>query len=458
MENNKTPSDGPAAIDAAQAQAQPLAPRAATENGRIDTGDSSYSSDSTPSAVESIESMQTFQSVALGVLAIAAFIWLLKFAEAVFVPVLLGLILSYSLRPFVDWLQRVLFIPRIASAALLLLLLFGSVGAGLWNLRADAASVAAELPKAARMIREFIGSPRGQTSGLMSDIRSAARELDQASAALSINPAADQKAPATAPTTANAGSRAALDEISAANVKKIYSAAALQRERAQTQPSAASPSMAERLQSFASDRIGELLGVASTVGVAGLLAFLLLCAGTEHRKNLLQMVGQSLSRKKITLTILNEIHAQVQYYLAATAVTNIALGLCTWALFAYFGIERALLWGVVAGLFHLIPYIGTGLFLGLCFLVGLVSLDGFWPAFYLTTIWLLFQFAIGFGLNNYIQSRSSRINSAALFVGFLLFGWLWGGWGLVVAAPVLAAMKAVSDRVPSLRQISTLLS
>ncbi len=454
MENKKTPSDGPIATDAAQAQA--AVPLAAVESGGTDTGDNTNSIDSMPSAVESIESMQTFQSVALGVLAIAAFIWLLKFAEAVFVPVLLGLILSYSLRPFVDWLQRVLFIPRIASAALLLFLLFGSVGAGLWNLRADAASVAAELPKAARMIREFIGTPRGENSGLMSDIRSAARELDQASAALSIDPAADQKAPASAPTTANAGSRAALDAISAANVKKIYSATALQR--AQTQPSAASPSMAERLQSFLSDRIGKLLGVASTVGVAGLLAFLLLCAGTEHRKNLLQMVGQSLSRKKVTLTILNEIHAQVQYYLAATAVTNIALGLSTWALFAYFGIERALLWGVVAGLLHLIPYIGTALFLGVCFLIGLVSLDGFWPAFYLTTIWLLFQFIIGFGLNNYIQSRSSRINSAALFVGFLLFGWLWGGWGLVVAAPVLAAMKAVSDRVPSLKQISTLLS
>ena len=457
MENNTTPPDGSVETEAAQA----LMPPVAAESGNTDL--SSNGNDSMPSAVESIESMQTFQSVALGVLAIAAFIWLLKFAEAVFVPVLLGLILSYSLRPFVDWLQRVLFIPRIAGAALLLLLLFGSVGAGLWNLRDDAASVAAELPKAARMIREFIGTPRGETSGLLSDIRSAARELDQASAALSIDPAADPKVPASAmanKTPANAESRAALDAMAAANAKKLYSATALQRAQAQsqTQPRASSPTMADHLQSFVSDRIGKLLGVATTVGVAGLLAFLLLCAGTEHRKNLLQMVGQSLSRKKVTLTILNEIHAQVQYYLAATAVTNIALGLSTWALFAYFGIERALLWGVVAGLFHLIPYIGTGLFLGLCFLIGLVSLDGFWPAFYLTAIWLLFQFAIGFGLNNYIQSRSSRINSAALFVGFLLFGWLWGGWGLVVAAPVLAAMKAVSDRVPSLKQISTLLS
>jgi predicted PurR-regulated permease PerM len=112
----------------------------------------------------------------------------------------------------------------------------------------------------------------------------------------------------------------------------------------------------------------------------------------------------------------------------------------------------------VAALLHLIPYLGTGLFLAVCFLIGLVSLDSFWPAIYLTLTWLTIQFIIGFGLASYIQSRSARINSAALFVGFLLFGWLWGGWGLIVAAPVLAALKAVTDRVVRLKDISTLMS
>ena len=370
---------------------------------------------------------QTFQNVALGVIACAALIWFLKFAESVFVPILLGLILSYSLRPFVDWLQRTIHIPRMLGAAVLLLLLFGGVGAGLWNLRADVAAVAGDLPKAARMIREFVGTPQAGTQGLMSDIRRAARELDQASAALSIDPTSEKK--------------------TASSVAVAVAA-----------PAARATSVTEHLQNFLGDRVGKVVGVATTLSVAGLLAYLLLCAGTEHRKNLLQIVGQSLSRKKVTLTILNEIHSQVQYYLAATAVTNVALALSTWALFAYFGIERALLWGIIAGLLHLVPYLGTGLFLIVAFVIGLVALDGFWPAFYLTIIWLMIEFIIGFGLTNYIQSRSSRINSAALFVGFLVFGWLWGGWGLVVAAPVLAAVKAVSDRVPSLKEISTMLS
>jgi predicted PurR-regulated permease PerM len=373
-----------------------------------------------------IESSQTFRNVALGLIAAAALIWLLKYAEDVIVPVLLGLILSYSLRPFVEWLQRRLFIPRPLAAAVLLVALFGGVGAGLWNLRADAAAVASELPKAARMIREFVGTAKSGSPGLLSDIRRAAREIDQASVALSTDqlPERDRKVAANTST-----------------------------------PSPSRPvGVTEKMQDFLIERVGSAVGVLSTLGVAGLLGFFLLCAGTEHRKKLLQIVGQSLARKKVTLTILNEINAQVQYYLAATAVTNIGLGLATWGLFAYFGIERAFLWGIVAALLHLIPYLGTGLFLAVCFLIGLVSLDSFWPAIYLTLTWLAIQFIIGFGLASYIQSRSARINSAALFVGFLLFGWLWGGWGLIVAAPVLAALKAVTDRVVRLKDISTLMS
>ena len=390
----------------------------------------------TPTQITRSIPAKSFRNVALGIIATAALIWLLKFAEDVIIPVLLGLILSYSLRPFVEWLQRVLFIPRALAAALLLIAIFGGVGVGFWNLRADVAAVASELPKAARMIREFVGAARDGSPGLMGDIRRAANELDQASASLSL----EQKN--LDPTVARKGS------VAAAGSAAISAIGA----------DSHSSTTISRVQTYMLERVGSVLGVVSTLAFAGLLAFFLLCAGTEHRKKLLQIVGQSLSRKKITLTILNEINTQVQYYLAATAATNIGLGLATWALFAYFGIERAFLWGIVATVLHLIPYIGTGLFLGLCFLIGLVSLDGFWPAFYLTVIWLMIQFVIGFCLATYIQSRSARINSAALFVGFLLFGWLWGGWGLVVAAPVLAAVKAVTSRVTPLRDISTLLS
>jgi predicted PurR-regulated permease PerM len=358
------------------------------------------------------------RNIAFGIIALAALVWLLKFAEAVIIPVLLGVILSYSLRPVVEWFVRVLHVPRPVSAAILLVTLFGGIGAGLWNLREDVTDVVSELPKAVRMMRELAGTQRDNTPSIMGDIRKVATEIDQAAATLT--------------------------NERVANVA--------------LKPVAEKSTTLTRIQAALVEQLSSILSVLSTMFFAGLLAFFLLCAGTEYRKKLLQMVGQSLSRKKITLTILNEINVQIQYYLATTAVTNILLGLATWALFAAFGIERAFLWGIVAALLHLIPYLGVGLFLGVCFVIGLVSLNSFWPAFYLTLSWLAVQFVIGFCLNSYIQGRSARINSAALFVGFLIFGWLWGGWGLIVAAPVLAALKAVTSRVESLKDVSTLLA
>ena len=368
------------------------------------------------------------RNIAFGVIAIASLIWLLKFAQAVIVPLLLGIILSYSLRPAVEWLSRVAHMPRPISAAFILTILFGGIGAGLWNLREDVTDVVGELPKAARMIREFASANR-DAPGIIGDIHLVAREIDRATATLSSEATSE---PRSDPIKRNAAAAAAKLETQTSTVTRIQSALV--------------------------EQLGSLLNVLSTAGIAGLLAFFLLCAGTEYRKKLLQIVGQSLSRKKTTLTILNDINTQIQYFLVATAVTNIVLGLTTWALFAMFGIERALLWGIVAALLRFIPYLGVSLFLGICFVIGLVSLNSFWLAFYLSLSWLGVQFVTGFCLNTYIQSRAARINSAALFVGFLIFGWLWGGWGLIVAAPVLAALKAVTSRIESLKDVSTLLS
>ena len=116
------------------------------------------------------------------------------------------------------------------------------------------------------------------------------------------------------------------------------------------------------------------------------------------------------------------------------------------------------MWGVVAGFLHLVPYAGTGIFIAITFLLGVIELGSLTEAIYLTAAWIAIQFGIGFGLSTWIQSRSAGINGVALFVGVVFFGWLWGGWGLIVAVPVLAAINAIVARVPELEALSTLLS
>jgi predicted PurR-regulated permease PerM len=50
------------------------------------------------------------------------------------------------------------------------------------------------------------------------------------------------------------------------------------------------------------------------------------------------------------------------------------------------------------------------------------------------------------------------MNAVAVFIALLFFGWLWGGWGLLVGVPLLAIMKTTVDRIPSLDGFATLLA
>jgi len=65
---------------------------------------------------------------------------------------------------------------------------------------------------------------------------------------------------------------------------------------------------------------------------------------------------------------------------------------------------------------------------------------------------------IGIGYTTWLQGRASRMNAVAVFIAVLFFGWLWGGWGLLLGLPILAVVKSISDRVEALHPLSELLA
>ena len=65
--------------------------------------------------------------------------------------------------------------------------------------------------------------------------------------------------------------------------------------------------------------------------------------------------------------------------------------------------------------------------------------------------------AVGFVFTTWLQSRFARVNAAVLFIALLFFGWLWGIWGLLLGAPLVAIAKVVCDRVESLKPAGELL-
>lgn len=346
--------------------------------------------------------------VALGMVA------LLWAARPFFVPLLLGLTLAYVLRPAVEVMVSAR-IPRGIAALVAVLTVAGSVGFGVYTLSDDAARLLETIPKAVREARVALQDTRPSKPTAMTQVREAARELDKAAAAASGQPSA-------AP-----------------------------------QPSSA-PTLGSRLQEYI---VAQGVAFVFTLGQAlfvFLLTWFLLSEGDTFKRKLLRMVGTSLEHKKITVRILDDIDQQVQRQVGAMFVTNLMIGIGTGIAFAIMGLEQAVLWGVLAGVLHFIPYVGQAIVTGLSSAAAYVQFGTFGAAMAVGGFTMGISFLVGTVLMTYLQSRASRVNSTVLFVAILFFGWLWGAWGLVLAAPIVAILKSVCDHVEQFAPARELLS
>src|SRR5258706_4668667 len=116
-----------------------------------------------------------------GILAVIAVVGALYLARGFFVPLLIGILASYALRPPVDWLKAC-GIPRAAGAALVLAAIVGGASWATLSMQDDAASMIAKLPEAARKVRQHASDARESGPTSLQKIQEAATEIQGAAA------------------------------------------------------------------------------------------------------------------------------------------------------------------------------------------------------------------------------------------------------------------------------------
>ena len=337
----------------------------------------------------------------------------LYLARAFFVPLLIGILASYALGPAVEGLNAWR-IPRPLGAALLLAVIGGAATWGAVSLGDDAVALIAKLPEAARQVRQHAIAARAEGPTSLQKIQEAASELQVAA------------------------SEATGD----------------------TKPPKSTVRMAEPnvwMRDYLLGQSALVFNVIAQAPIVLLLTYFLLASGEHFRRKLIQLVGPSLSAKKDAVRILEEIDVQIQRCLLAIVGSNVLVGLGTWAAFAALGVEQAGAWGVAAGIFHSIPYLGPVLIAIASGVAAYLQFGTALQAFTVAGVSIVVAAAIGSLLMTWLQSRFARINAAVLFIGLLFFGWLWGIWGLLLGAPLLAIAKVICDRVDSLKPAGELL-
>lgn len=351
------------------------------------------------------------RDIALVVLATIAVIGALHYAADFVVPVVAGILLAYALEPLVDRLGRV-GVPRVLAATVLLAGIVSAFAATAWWLRHDAAAVVADLPQAARKLRVALQDGRGVTP--LAHMREAAVELERAAAEAAGKPPVTKPGPATPPVQSELSRQFALHGAS-------------------------------------------LLAVAAQLGIAAMLALFLLAAGDSFRRKLVRIVGPTLSRRRVTVALLDEINLQVQRYLLVMLITNVVVAVACWGIYAWLGLDRAALWATLTGVLHFVPYAGAVLSMVLVAAAALIETGSIATAAYAVLASFVVFLTIGMGLSTWLQGRACRMNPVAVFVTLLLFGWMWGGWGLLLGAPLAAVTKTIADRIEALQPFGELL-
>lgn len=362
------------------------------------------------------------RSVALALLALFATLLMLQWAQAVLVPLVLSLFISYSLDPVVSALER-LRAPRWLGAILLVTLLIGLLGYGSYTLEPQAKALLDKIPQAVQILRSSFQvepvSPR-QKEGVIDKARQAAKAIEKATKPIE---GSEAEAPASPGVT-----KVEIIEPGFQLGKYIW---------------------------WGSLGFLALVGQLATMAM---LVLLFLISGDTYKRKLVKITGPTLSKKKITVEILDDINTQIGRHLFVLFASGVFVGVVTWAAFRWWiGLEQAGLWGLIAGVANFVPYLGPLVVFAATSIVGLVQFGTLTMGLAVGTLSLLITGIQGYLLTPWLISRTSTVNAVVVFIGLLFWGWLWGPIGLIVATPLLITIKVCCDHIENLTSLSELM-
>jgi predicted PurR-regulated permease PerM len=327
-------------------------------------------------------------------------LYALKIGSDFFVPVTLAFLLSFLFAPVVRILHR-LYIPLSLGAALVLLGLIGVLTFGIYQLAAPASGWMAKLPKAAAQL-EYQLSNLKQT---FREFSKASREVERI-------------------TKFDTAGTAQQVEVKKSSVGEIL--------------------------------VGQTQGFLVSGGVMFVLLFFLLASGDMFLRKLVTVLPR-FENKKLAVEISRQIEHDISRYLLTVTLINAAFGSAVGLSMYFIGLPNALLWGVMAGLLHFIPFLGAIVGISIVTLVALVTMDQ------LTSILLVPSAYLGLNLLEeylvfpFLIGRRLLLNPVVIFIWLIFWGWLWGIPGALMAVPLLAIFKIVCDHIEPLAAVAEFL-
>lgn len=332
--------------------------------------------------------------MSLTVLAFLAVLYTLYFAQQVLLPLVLALLVSLFLAPFVRVLHVRLRVPRGVGAALVLAALLGVV--------AVAASFVVEPATA------WVQTIPARLPELKQRLKSFQRPLEK------IRDTSEQVAQLT-----DLGRSA---DQAVVRVRETTPAALVMSQ---------TPTFLANLF------------------VTGILLFFLLASGDTFLRKLVSMIPRFQDKRR-AVEIAREIEARISRYLRTVTFINLGLGFAVGVAAWLVGLQNFVLWGVLAFVLNYVPYVGALVGIVATLLVSLLTFESTFHALLMPAIYLALNTLEGNFITPVIVGRFLTLNPVMIFLSLLFWGWIWGIPGALLAVPILATFKIVCDHLKPL--------
>lgn len=203
-----------------------------------------------------------------------------------------------------------------------------------------------------------------------------------------------------------------------------------------------------------------LLGQTTTVSIGlgmtlVLLLFLLASGDTILRQAV--TAAPNLHDKRVVVEVVRETEQDISHYLVAIAAINTGLGIAIGTAMWLLDMPNPALWGVMAGLFNFVPYVGGLVGVTIVALVAIVTFDSAVAMALPPLAYLVINAIEGQLVTPALLAHRLVLNPVAVLLSLIVWSWMWGIPGTLMAVPLLATFKIVCDHVGWLEPVGILL-
>jgi predicted PurR-regulated permease PerM len=191
--------------------------------------------------------------------------------------------------------------------------------------------------------------------------------------------------------------------------------------------------------------------------VVVILLFLLLALGHRTLNSIIELIP-GIGNKQGVVRLLRNVEASISRYLVTVTVINAALGVVIGSLMALLGMPDPILIGIMAAALNFVPYLGCMVGTTITFLIAVVALPTPAEAILPPLLYLTINSLEGSVLTPMILGKRMSMNPVLVFLSLVVWGWLWGIGGALIAVPVLGITAIACSHFESLQPVARFIS